>query len=291
MNLPARFRIARTSRARLALSGAVLVIFFSALLVEYWSELVPGFLRLFNATRTLGAETVESENFDVRNNSRASQAQVSGMVRELERQYTAISAYTGQAPPEKLQVLVVDGQGYSLMDGEQVVINYANGRFDTDLAPLFLVFLIEEMPFDLNAGLVLRGGHALQVIEAAGQGEPLLRQPLDAWVVLIREKGAYLPLEEAWLSRVPNDEKSGALFIRAMLESGSFMGWFTGEFGLESARALVQGEDIAALTGKTIDENEAAWLQALEAKAIQPQPCWTVIPRGSFFGILCKDMR
>jgi hypothetical protein len=274
---------------RILISGLILLIFFSAMFAEYWSDILPGIMHLFNSARSVGAEKVESQVFDISNNSNASQGQVMQMAGTLERQYKAISAYVKMTPTEKLPVLIVNGRSPALMDGTQLVINYDDGHMDIDLAPLFLVLMIEGMPLSMDGGLVILGGYGLQVAEASGQGELLTRQPVDNWAVLFRQKNAYMPLEEALKARVPNDEPSGYQFIRAILESGSFMKWFTSQYGLDAARALAQGEEISSLTGKTLAENETEWLKVLSANpAIQPKACTAVVPGGSLFSILCK---
>lgn len=278
-------------KVRIFISFMVLVIFFGAILVDYWSELLPGVLSLLNSARSVGAESVESKVFDVRNSSNATPAQVGKLVNSLENQAAAISQTVNVAPSEKLRVLIVNGRGPALLNGQELVINYADGMMDTDLAPLYLVLMIEGIPLKMDDSLVLLAGYGLHVVEEAGQGSQLIRQPLDSWTVLLQKRNAYLPLEEALRARVPNDESSGYVFIRAMLESGSFMKWFARQSGLDASRALAQGEDIVTLSGKSLAENEAEWLESIStSQTIQPKSCKTIVPQGSLFGILCKGL-
>jgi hypothetical protein len=279
------------SRKRILISCFILTAFFGAIISDYWSELLPGVMYLFNSARSVGAETVESQVFAVRNSSNATQAQVVAVVHTLENQFTAISRYVKMAPTEKLPLLIVNGRGPAMMDGTELVINYSDGVMDTDLAPLFLVLMIEEQPLNMDGGLVVMGGYGLHVVEASDQGKQLTRQTLDSWTVLLRKKNAYLPLEEALNARVPNDELSGYIFIRALLESGSFMKWFTSQYGLDATRAYARGGDIAALTGKALEANETQWLDTIAADAsIHPRSCGSVVPQSSLFRILCMGL-
>lgn len=287
----AQARPQNSRTARLMISGVILVLFWGAIVYEYWPELVSTAMRLFNSARSVGAETVQSQYFEVRNNSNASDPQVRRVVSTLETQYQAIIEYLEITPEEKLPVLIVNGRGPAMMDGSQLLINYENGRMEIDLAPLYLVLLAEEMPLNMSDGLVPTGGHALQVIEAAGQGGGLLRQPLDHWVVLLRQQSAYIPLEDAWTTPTPDDEKGASLLAHAMLESGSFMRWYTAQYGLESAVRLARGEDPESVSGVSLAEMEQQWLASLEGQSIQPKSCRAAIPDGSVFRIICNTLR
>ena len=278
-------------RSRLIVSGVILALFWGAIIYEYWPELVSAAMRLFNSARTVGAESVQSQYFEVLNNSNASDAQVRRVMSTLETQYQAIIQYLEITPEEKLPVLIVNGRGPAMMDGSQLLVNYENGRMDIDLAPLYLVLLVEEMPLNMSDGLVPAGGHALQVIEAAGQGSHLLRQPLDNWTVLLRQQGVYIPLEDAWITPTPDDEKGAALLAHAMLEAGSFMRWYTTQYGLEPAVRLARGEDPESVSGVPLAEMEQQWLVSLEGQSLQPKTCRSAIPEGSVFRIICKTLR
>ncbi len=286
----AQDRVTRGARSRLIISGMVLAAFWGALLYDYWPALLPAALRLFNSARSVGAQTLESPYFEVHNNSAASEDQVRSLVKTLEQQYKAIRAYTQTKPAGKLQVLLVDGSGPALVDGSQMVISYDNGLMDIDLAPLYLAVLIQGIPVDLTGGLVPGGGQSLQVVEAAGLGDGLIRQPLDAWTVLLRQSNAYVPLEEAWIVTMPNNDDGYYLLMRAMLESGSFMGWFSTQYGLDAAQRVARGEGVDAASGKSFGENEAEWLQWLDQQKIQPQACDAAIPQETLFRLICRKL-
>ena len=275
---------------RLIYAVLALALFWGALLVEYWPDLVSAVLRVVNSASSMGAETIESSHFEVRNNSTASEARIRQVVRTLEGQYDAIAEYTGTEPSEKIPVLFKNGKGPALTDGTQLLIDVNNDRADIDLIPMFLVWMIDGIPVDPQDGLVRAGGYALSVLEAADTGDTLIRQPLDNWAVLLRNRNAYLPLEEAWQVVMPSDEEGGYELMRGMLEAGSFMNWFSQQYGHEMARRLASGEPIEDLTGLTLEENEAQWLSALEAQEISPRACHAVIPETSLFYLMCRKL-
>ena len=284
-------RPAKEAVTRWAVSGVVLALFWGALLYEYWPELASSVMRLFNSARSAGAETVESRYFEVLNSSNASPRQLRAVVQELEGQYEAVTGYLDVAPTEPIPVLVVNGKGPGLPDGAQILINYDNGRMDTTLTPLMMVLLVEEIPINPAGGIAPAGGHALEVVEAAGLGDHLIRQPLDAWVTLLRQENGYIPLQEAWKVGVPNDEESLFYLIRALLESGSFMRWFSTSYGIDSSMRVAHGEPIESVSGQPLAELERAWLKSLDGQEIEPKSCEVVIPRASIFSIMCGKIR
>jgi len=275
---------------RLIVSGIVLTIFFGALLYDYWPSLVPAVLRLFNSARSVGATTTESRYFEVHNNSDASEGQVGLVMKTLEKQYEAISAYTRSKPAARLPVLVVNGRGPAVIDGSQLVINYDNGQMDIDLAPFFLVIMVQQIEINTAGEIVPLGGQALQVVEAAGLGEALIRQPLDSWAVLLRQNKAYIPLDEAWKVQLPNHDNGYYDLLRALLETGSFMRWFTEEYGLDAAQQVARGEAVENVTGKSLSENETEWLKLLDEQKIEPKSCDVVIPQDTMFSLLCRKL-
>ena len=186
--------VAREARTRIIISGVILAIFWGALIADYWPDLLSGAMRIFNTMRTVGATEEQSQFFEVRNNSNASVSQVRGVLKKLDSEYGTIIRYTKTDPPNRPKILFVNGRGWTIMDGAELVINYDNGVMDTNLAPLFLVLMSENIQFTPAQGLVAQGGHALQVVEASGLGDSLLRQPLDNWVALLRQENAYVPL-------------------------------------------------------------------------------------------------
>ena len=282
---------ALVSRRRLAISAAVLTIFFAAVLAEYWPDLAIAVMRVANSARSVGADKVESRYFDVVNRSNAGTGQVRGVISKLEGQVEAILEHTQAAPPaEPIPVLLSNGTGPALTDGSQIMLSYAGGRVNVDLAPMFLVWIIEGIPVNPQDGLVPAGGYALRVVEASGLGDEMIRQPLDHWVLLLHERKVYMPLEEAWVLVMPSDEAGAYNLMRGLLEAGSFMSWLDKTYGEETAGLLARGETIETLTGKTLAEIEAEWLRSLEAQAINPKSCTAAIPQSSLFRLLCRNM-
>jgi len=282
----------RGSVFRIIVSGIVLLAFWGILLYDYWPELVPAALRMVNSARSVGAVEMESKYFQVMNNSHATRSQVKTVVTAMEKQYEAISQYTKMAPSDRIAVLIVNGEGPAMIDGAQIVLNYDNGKMDTSLVPLYLVVMIENIRIDLTEGIVPSGGYGLQVLEDAGLGEPLIRQPLDSWTVLFQQIDGYLPLDEAWFVGVPNDDNSIYTLMRAMLESGSFLHWFSGQYGPDNTRSLVNGESsIESISGKSLAENEREWLNSLSQKKITPKSCQSVIPKSSLFFLMCRKIQ
>jgi hypothetical protein len=275
---------------RLMVSGFILTLFWGAILYSYWPSLAPAALHLINATRSAGAPTMESRHFQVHNTSSASESQVEGLIQTLDNQYRVITSYTRSRPPGQLEVLVVNGHGPAVIDGPQLVINFDGDQMDTTLVPFFMVFLIEDIKINPAGEIVAPGGQALQVVEAAGLGNQLIRQPLDAWTVLLRQRNGYLPLEKAWKVSVPNDDASLYSLLRALLESGSFMRWFTVKYGLDAAQRVARGETVEDVSGKSLAENEVEWLQWLDGQKIQPKPCEVAIPKDSVFRTICTNL-
>lgn len=293
-------RFQQTQTARSALSALILILFWGAVIGEYWPDLAAAGLRLANAARAGSAELVESRYFEISSTSNAGDEQITALVIELEAQVETLSGYLDAAPGaaagigagDKIRVLIVNGRGLALMDGAQITIPYENGRMDSSLVPLYLVFFIERLELRPAGGLVPAGGFALHVVEAAGLGSELTRQPLDHWAVLLRQNGDYLPLELAWAMSLPDDDPGAAQLMRAALEAGSFMGWVSEQYGLETARAAARGApaggDLQALTGKSIAQMEAEWLRWLDAQLLDPQPCAAVIDITSELFLLCR---
>jgi hypothetical protein len=300
------------STARIALSLAVLGLFWGSVLREYWPDMVPGLMQTLNMARSVGAESIPSQYFDVRNNSKASEGRVQQMVAGLENEYNVLYSYllsqdvaipvTGAnattAPDSsttgeddgKLPLLVVNGAGPAVADGENLVINYDDGYMDTSLAPLYMVIMLEGLPLDMSSGLVPAGGHALQVVESAGLGLKITYQPLDDWAVLLRRNGNYLPLSEAWPLGMPGNDAGTYDLLRGVLEAGSFMHWFTAQYGIDTAQRMAEGADILEITGKTLEENERAWLAVLDKQPLDPKPCRAVVPRDSMFYEFCAKI-
>jgi len=284
------WNIKRISSAEM-ISVLVLLAFFSALLIEYWPDLLTMGMHAFNSARSVGAETIESRYFEVSNNSNANQAQVNQVLMDLEMKYEAISQFLMISPEDKISVLIVNGRSPAIIDGDQLVISFENGKMGTELAPLFLVPLIEGLPINMNQSLTPVAGYSLFVLEGAGLGDEMLRQSLNAWVQLIQDQNEYIPLEQVWGIGMPSNESSVELFIVAALESGSFMSWITGQYGNASASSLAAGGEIDEITGKSLAENENLWLQDLSDQKLQPEICSRAIPQESLFRMVCGRLK
>ncbi|HUW15253.1 MAG TPA: hypothetical protein VM537_36400, partial [Anaerolineae bacterium] len=72
---------------RLALAALALLLFWSAIGYGFWPELAPRLLLLVQPMRGIGAEEVESQYFDLRNNSTASDRQVQRLLERMEQDY------------------------------------------------------------------------------------------------------------------------------------------------------------------------------------------------------------
>jgi hypothetical protein len=298
--------------ARIALSLAILGLFWGSVLREYWPDLVPGLMQTFNLARSVGAETIPSRYFDVRNNSNASEGQVQQMVTGLEDEYNVLYGYllshdvgipatganvstasggsTAGKNDGKLPLLIINGEGPAVADGENLIINNNHGYMDTSLAPLYMVIMLEGLPLDMSSGLVPAGGHALQVVEAAGLGQQITYQSLDDWAVLLRRNGNYLSLSDAWPLGMPGNDAGTYDLIRGALEAGSFMHWFTAQYGIDTAQRLAEGDDIRDLTGKSLQDNERAWLAVLDKQPVNPKPCHEIVPKDSMFYDFCAKI-
>lgn len=278
------------SKKRIILSLFVLAIFWSALFYEYWPDLLQVAAHAVNRTREIGSKPIKNPYFEARNASSASDGQVMASLTVLEKQYKAITSYLKVTPLEPLPVVFINGSLPTFDDDSQLVINVDQDIIDTNLAPVFMVLMVEKIKVNLAGQFIPAGGYALQVVEAAGLGQPLTWQPLDAWVVLLRSRQAYIPLEEAWVMKVPSDDNGAYYLLRAMLESGSFMRWMSARYHLGSARLIANGEPVEKVTGKTLVENEAEWLAELESRQIHPKACAEVVPTGNMFRFMCEKM-
>lgn len=278
------------ARKRTIISLLVLVAFFGALLYDYWPDLLQVAASAVNRTREIGATPVQSRHLEARNLSTASPGQVNAALAVLEQQYRVITDYLEVTPEEPLPVLFVDGSLPAFDDGSQLVINVNRGVVDTDVAPIFMVLMVDQIKVNLAGQFIPAGGYALYVVEASGLGNRLTGQPVDNWVALIRSRQVYIPLEEAWAMKVPSDDNGAYALLRAMLESGSFMRWFATTYSLDSARLVANGETVEKVTGKTLAENETAWLASLDRRKLHPRPCAAVIPSTSMFSFMCPKL-
>lgn len=256
----------------------LLGIFWAAIGYTFWPQLMPALFRSVQTVRTLGAETVTDPYFDVRNASRASDAQVSGLLRSLGASYAAITTFLGIDPPPRISILITDGGGPAIADGVQLNVFYDNGVMNVDTAPFFLVLLADGQGVDLAGSLVMQAGFALYVLQEIDAVRSLLGQPADAWVKLLMAQGALLPLADALAAGIPQREEQLFDFLRAGLEGASFVGWVAESFGLDAARRLRAGESVTSVLGVSLAEAEQAWLDYVRALDVAPRSCTVALP-------------
>jgi len=288
MNEPSDSRVAGVARTVVAL--VVLLVFWGAIGYTLWPELMPGLLRAAQSVRGIGAQEVESLYFEVGNNSDASDAQVRGVVRTLEADYEAILEFLGRAPGDPIPVLITNGAGPSMADGSRLNVFYDNGVLNLDTAPFFLVFLSQGEEFGFEVDFFLEGGLAIYVTEEVGRAQGFTGQPADAWVKLLRQKGALLPLSEAREVQTPEGEEGLFDFVRALIESGSFVRWLVESHGLETVGELRDGLSLENVIDLSLAEAEVAWLESVASKELQPKPCELALSGGSFLRAFCEQL-
>ena len=256
----------------------VLLLFFSALGFNFLPALVPSVLHSVQTVRTIGAEQVASGPFDVRNSSGASVAQIAGILHTLEQDLVAINSFTAITPTNQIPVLITDGIGPALADGTGLNIFYDNGVLNLDTAPFFLVLLADGKGIDFGGNLALQAGYAIYVSEEVGRAQQLSGQPVDAWMKLLIANDNVVPLDELHMVGIPRNEDDLFVFLRAMLEGGSFVRWVAKTHGIAVAQRLRSGEDIATVLGMSSAEAEQEWLSAVSAVEVGPRTCALALP-------------
>ena len=144
------------------IAALFLLVFFGAIGYTFWPELMPALFRSVQTVRTLNAEQMASQYFDVRNGSQASEAQVSGVVKTLEQDYAAITEFLGIETGARIPLLFTDGPGPALADGAALNVFYDNGVMNIDTAPFFLALLADGKGF-AHLSCVYRTLHLYQV--------------------------------------------------------------------------------------------------------------------------------
>jgi len=288
--------------ARVRTVGAVLVLllFWAALARSLWPEFAPAILQIVRAARGAGIEPIKTEHFLVRNASRADQRTLDEAVARLEGDLAAIEAVVANqansphpaSRPEghlrpggggegvvRIPVTVLEGSGPALSDGTGLTLFHDAGRIDLSTVPFFLA-LLREGPLSMSGlRLFLDGGYAVYVAEGAGRGGALFGQSSDAWTVLLRDAGAYVPLDQAWEAGLPRGERETAVALRVLLEGGSFVRWAAEVQGPEAVQALRAGVPLAEAIGMPLGEAEAQWLGTLAE--VEGQACEEALPEAS----------
>jgi len=275
---------------RVVLAALALLLFWSAIGYGFWPELAPrllGLLRVAQPLRGIGAEEVESQYFEVRNNSSASDRQVQRMVERLEQDYVALAVFLGHEPEGRIPVLLTDGNAPAYADRGTLYVFYDHGVINLDTAPFFLAGLVAGPP---SGSLFFDLGLSLYVVEETGLAEGMTGQPADAWVVLLQQKEALIPLEEAWSVEMPEDEEGLFDFFRAMMEGGSFVRWLVEVRGWDVMWKLRAGGDPETVIGVPLYQAEEDWLAAVAAKDLRPKPCLLAVPGNPVFREVCRQL-
>jgi hypothetical protein len=276
--------------ARTILALMVLLIFWGAIGYTFWPELMPSLLRTVQSVRSIGADTIGSRYFEIRNNSDASQAQVNHIIRTLETDFQAVLDLLGRQPGEPIPVVLTNGQGPAIFDGVQYNIFYDNGVIDIDTAPFFMTLAVDGKSPTAEINLFVEVGFALYVTEEIGRAENITGQPADSWVTLLRQNEALLPLPAAWEVTLPESEVDAFDLLRALIEGGSFMRWIVETYGLEAGQALRDGQLLEDVTGLHFDQAEAAWLTGLAKKKPPVKSCKLALSRRSFLWQFCEQV-
>jgi hypothetical protein len=272
---------------RVVLAALALMLFWSAIGYGFWPELAPRLLRWVQPLRGIGAEAVESQYFDVRNKSSASERQVQRMVERLEHDYVALTAFLRREPAGPIPVLLTDGSAPAYTDRGTLYVFCDDGVISLDTAPFFLASLVagpSSGPLFFDLGL------SLYAAEETGLAEGLTGQPADAWVVLLQQEGAVTPLEEARSVEMPEDEEGLFDFFRAAMEGGSFVRWLVDEYGWDAVWGLRDGGDPETIIGVPLHQAEENWLAAVAARDLRPRPCLLAVPGNPVFRGLCRQL-
>lgn len=288
MDGPSDSRVAGIMRTVIAI--IVLLAFWSAIGYGFWPDLAPRLLRLFRwaqPLRTIGAEEVESQYFDVRNNSSAGVRQVRRMVERLEQDYLTLASFLGREPEEPISVLLTDGSAPAYAERSTLYVFFDHGVIGLETAPFFLAYVIAGPP---SSSLFFDLGLSFYAVEETGLAEGLTGQSADAWVVLLQQKEALIPLEEAWSVEMAEDEEGLFDFFRAMVEGGSFVRWLIEEYGWNMAWEVRGGGDLETAIGVPLGQAEADWLAAIAAQDLSPKPCLLAVPGHPVFRGICQRL-
>ena len=272
---------------RLALAALALLLFWSAIGYGFWPELAPRLLLLVQPMRGIGAEDVESQYLHLRNNSTASDRQVQRMLERLEQDYVALSAFLGRRPQGLIPVLLTDGNAPAYADRGTLYVFSDHGVIAFDTASLFLASLVAGPPaesFFFDAAL------SFYAVEETGLAQGLTGQPADAWVVLLQQKRALIPLADAQSIEMPQDEEELYDFFRAVMEGGSVVRWLVAEYGWDVVWELRAGGDPEAVVGAPLYQLEERWLAAIAAQDLQPKTCLLAVPGNPVFRGLCRRL-
>jgi len=198
-----------------------------------------------------------------------------------------LTAFLGREPEDPIPVLLTDGNAPAYADRSTLYVFYDQGIISLDTAPFFLAYVVAGPP---SGSLLFDLGLSLYAVEETGLAEGMTGQPADAWVVLLQQKEALLPLEEAWLVEMPQDEEGLLDFFRAMMEGGSFVRWLVEQYGWDVVWELRAGGDLETVTGTPLYQAEADWLASIAAQDLRPKPCLLAVPGNPVFRDVCRQL-
>jgi hypothetical protein len=272
---------------RTGLAALALLLFWSGIGYGLWPDFAPRLLRWVQPLRGVGAEEVESQYFDVRNNTSASDRQVLRLVERLEQDYVTLAAFLRREPEGTIPVLLTNGNAPAYADRGTLYVFYDDGVISLDTAPFFLASLIAGPS---SGSLFFDLGLSFYAVEETGLAGGLTGQPADAWVVLLQQKEALIPLREAQSIEMPQDEEGLFDFFRMMMEGGSFARWLVDEHGWDAVWELREGGDPEAVIGVPLYQAEEKWLATIAAQDLRPKSCLLAVPGSPVFRGLCRRL-
>ena len=273
--------------ARTALAALALLLFWSGIGYGLVPDFAPRLLRWVQPLRGVGAEEVESQYFDVRNNTAASDRQVLRLVERLEQDYVTLAAFLRREPEGPIPVLLTNGNAPAYADRGTLYVFYDDGVISLDTAPFFLASLIAGPS---SGSLFFDLGLSFYAVEETGLVGGLTGQPADAWVVLLQQKEALIPLREAQSVEMPQDEEGLFDFFRMMMEGGSFVRWLVDEYGWDAVWDLRDGGDPETAIGVPLYQAEEKWLATIAAQGLSPKSCLLAVPGSPVFRGLCRQL-
>jgi hypothetical protein len=278
----------------------VFAAFLAAIGYSFWPDIAQMFLRVRDQTQSGDAHELESQYFMVKNSSDASESQVRGTLKMLDYQYETISNFLKKTSEVRITVNIQNGEGFSNLEGDDLTIYYNQGVFNLDTVPFLLVFILEGTEFMTDTRFAISAGYATYVQEEVSEGPSLFGQSSDGWVVLFREKNAFIPLADIIEMNVAEPPQGGtdideqnqfAIMLQSIIEAGSLMRWIVDTNDIDTAREILAGADVESTLGMSLDEIESHWLKAIDDKKITSMSCPSAIPGSSYFAVLCRRLQ
>lgn len=275
---------------RTVLSAALLSVFWGALVRAYWPEIAVGVLRAWQGAQGAGAAPVVTGCLETRNIARVEPTVFDQTIARLEGNCRALQAVLGGPPERPIPVLLQEGSGSAMTDGRRLLVYHHRGRVDLSAAPLFLVLLWSG---DLNLSsvdLFAEASFALYAVEEAELSVALIGQSTEQWVVLLRERGALLPLVEAQGVTLPGSVDEAGDLARAALQGASFLRWTSEVGGVGAPQDLLNGLAVENVVGLPLEQAEKQWLAWVDAQGVQPAPCEEALSTSSPLRGMCGEL-